>query len=80
MLFIFKSLSWDINNDSDFTSQHYYECSVFHPKNIFRKKQKSINNLIHFLTSHNNLIEYFNYCYSLNFDENPDYNYLLQIL
>ena len=80
MLFIFKSLSWDIYNDSDFTSQHYYECSVFHPKNIFRKKQKSINNLIDFLTSHNNLIEYFNYCYSLNFDENPDYNYLLQIL
>ena len=25
MLFIFKSLSWDIYNDSDFTSQHYYE-------------------------------------------------------
>ena len=42
--FIFKSLSWDIKNESDFISDHYYECSVFHPKNVFRKKQKAIVN------------------------------------
>jgi len=80
MLFILKSLSWDIQNEADFVSEHYYDCSIYHPKNIFRKKQKHINNLINSLTSHSNLIEYFYYCYSLNFDETPNYDYLIQVI
>lgn len=52
-------------------------CDMEHPDNIIRKDKKSIYSLSPFING--KLSNYMNYCYSLKFDDMPNYQSLMLI-
>ena len=83
-----KKLAWDIlptfeNNDSN-----YDIINILHPKNLYIKELKTIKNIEKMLLSQDDdynkkinqlLLYYIKYCYSLNYEEEPDYNSIKQL-
>lgn len=70
------SLPWE-NTDNIEDSPKYNETSLLHPKNIFRKNLKQFHMLEYECDQH--ILNYFDYCYSLNWNDDPDYEKLKNI-
>lgn len=82
-----KTLAWDIlpnfeNNDN------YDIINILHPKNIYIKELKTIENIEKMLLCHDDinkrkinqiLLYYIKYCYSLSYEEEPNYNSIKQL-
>lgn len=71
------SLPWDYVQQFEYKTD-IPEISLNHPRNILRREKKEFN----FLGEHcdNNLLNYLDYCYSLNYDSDPDYDKLISFL
>jgi len=83
-----KKLAWDIlpnfeNNDN------YDIINILHPKNLYIKELKTIENIEKMLLCQDDvnreninqiLLYYIKYCYSLSYEEDPNYNSIKQLL
>ena len=71
------SLPWDYVQQFEYKTD-IPEISLNHPRNILRREKKEFN----FIGEHcdNNLLNYLDYCYSLNYDSDPDYDKLISFL
>ena len=79
LFFLKGSLLWEVQDE--IITQHD-ELSFAHPSNVFRKRMKSmesIENLYKTRFINEELYHYFQYCYSLEYDESPDYDVLYEL-
>jgi casein kinase 1 len=74
LFLISGSLPWDYIHQMEYKTD-LQEISLDHPKNILRCEKKEFNNLREHCDE--NLLKYLDYCYSLNFDDDPDYDKLM---
>lgn len=74
LLFLNGQLQWE---NISCTNSDMSETSLENPKNKVRKKMKEFNNLQKICNKE--MIKYFDKCYSLCYDDNPDYDQLSNI-
>ena len=68
------SLPWDYIHQMEYKTD-LPEISLNHPKNVLRYEKKEFNNLREHCDE--NLSKYLDYCYSLNYNSDPDYDKLM---
>jgi len=80
MFLLCKELPWD--NLHKIENTDFAEIHILHPKNIQRKTLKSFENIERLFLdnittmSPKKIVNYIQYCYSLNYNTKPDYNAL----
>jgi len=83
MFLLNKQLPWD-NIPNIKNNNNYDEIHILNPKNQYMKQLKQIENIERLITKHNTISQYvyhfINYCYSLKYDEDPNYYSIKQLI
>ena len=75
-----KQLSWENIGDDMSVNDEYDETSIYHYKNLLRQEMKQISAIDFTSTSHDhNLQNYLKYVYHLKYEEQPNYEAILDL-
>jgi len=83
ILLLFKQLPWDVFPNIE-NNNNYDEIHVLNPKNQYMKQLKQIESIERLITKQNTLSQsiyhFIKYCYSLKYDEDPNYYSIKQLI